>query len=446
MGLIGNMLHAIYAGCTCIVMNPVSFMQRPRRWLEAITQYKVTHSGGPNFAYDLCTEKISKADLSGLNLSSWRIAYNGAEPVKAATMQLFSERFKTVGFDPASFYPCYGLAEATLLVAGSKKRQPPVTINIKAQQPIVSCGQVARGMHVLLHTEKEEVTGDLQEGEICIAGESVTEGYWKKNNDHLFYTLGGRRYLRTGDTGFFYNNELFILGRIKELIIVRGRNIDPADLEQIAAACNNHIEPNGVAAFAIAEEGGSFALLVEIKRTSLQQANLQTLVSHLDTEIANAIGIRPYDIVLTTPRQIPRTTSGKIQRLACQAMYASNETAAIASKRNRQQPASHQNERLLEAVKQKGDAHSVRQYLEATISEKLGVPVNDSLHQLNDLAAIGLDSIGAIEMVHKVNRDLQLNLDASVLFREHTLNDLVTTIERLLWLKNKKNTGKEIMI
>src|SRR6185369_6010238 len=241
MGLIGNVLQPLHAGCRCVLMAPAAFLQRPRRWLEAVSRYggtsEGTTSGGPSFAYELCVRRIPPEQREGLDLRSWRVAFNGAEPVRAETMARFAEAFAPCGFDPAAFYPCYGLAEATLFVsggeAGSLPREEPVT----GGRPLVSCGHVWGGQRIAIadpETGAEMPPG--AEGEIWVAGPSVAAGYWRNpeatERDFRARLIGREEpFLRTGDLGVMVGEgaagDLYVTGRIKDLVILRGRNHYP---------------------------------------------------------------------------------------------------------------------------------------------------------------------------------------------------------------------------
>jgi acyl-CoA synthetase (AMP-forming)/AMP-acid ligase II len=240
MGLIGGVLQPLYAGAQCVLMSPLAFVQKPWRWLNAINRYRATTSGGPNFAYDLCVRKINEEQRAALDLSSWNVAFNGAEPVRAETLAQFARTFAPCGFRKKSFFPCYGLAEATLFVSGGQVEEEPVVCSLQTAelqqgrvaettgegQKLVGCGGPWMGQQVVIvdpETESECASGEV--GEICVAGPSVALGYWNKpeETEKVFHARNGTS-LRTGDLGFFRNGELFVIGRLKDLIIVRGRN------------------------------------------------------------------------------------------------------------------------------------------------------------------------------------------------------------------------------
>ncbi|HET9212138.1 MAG TPA: proline iminopeptidase-family hydrolase, partial [Thermoanaerobaculia bacterium] len=242
MGLIGNVLQPLHAGGRCVLMSPVAFLQRPMRWLEAVSRYRGTVSGGPNFAYELCLRKAAPEALSRLDLSSWRVAYNGAEPVRASTLERFAEAFAPCGFRAEALYPCYGLAEATLFVTGGH--------GARVEKERVSCGSAWQR----IVTVDPETGEERPEGEVWISGPSVARGYWENEEAtardfHAFLPTGEGPFLRTGDLGFLSGGELYVTGRLKDLIILRGRNHYPQDVELTAERSHPDLHPGGGAAF-----------------------------------------------------------------------------------------------------------------------------------------------------------------------------------------------------
>ncbi|MEW6738005.1 MAG: fatty acyl-AMP ligase, partial [Acidobacteriota bacterium] len=252
MGLIGGILQPLYKGFPVTLMSPITFLQRPLRWLQAISRTQATISGGPNFAYDLCVRKISEEEKASLDLSSWRLAFNGAEPIRSETMARFSQAFAVCGFRAEAFYPCYGLAEATLIVSGGSKTATPIINKIDGALfeyhkvittdkheaiTVVGCGRCDQSQRILI-VDTETLTVCLPDrvGEIWVSGPSVAQGYWQKplENDKVFNAFtdnGEGPFLRTGDLGFIKDGELFVTGRLKDLIIIRGRNYYPQDIE-----------------------------------------------------------------------------------------------------------------------------------------------------------------------------------------------------------------------
>ncbi|MGB8192326.1 MAG: AMP-binding protein [Chitinophagaceae bacterium] len=464
MGLIGNLLHALYVGCTCIVMSPLQFVQDPKKWLRAISKYKVTHSGGPNFAYDLCVSRISPEQVNDLDLSSWKVAYNGSEPVRADTMQQFSERFSFIGFNENAFVTCYGLAEATLLVAGVKKdntaprviavntdsnstdRIQLVDSSTAGARKMVSSGKLAAGVEVKIFGCGSQADRELREGEICIAGDNVTQGYWNKKDKDLFVNIGSRRFLRTGDTGFFYNNELYISGRIKEMLVVRGRNIYPYDIEQSVYKAVDGVSANGVAVFGRAELEDELVVVAELTKAALIGQQYARIIEQISNEVIAAAGITPYDIILTKPLAIPRTTSGKLQRVKCREQYEQQTFPAAASKLQSSSFTRLRDPLLKQAVLLNMDSDAVEKYLFDLISSKVPHFSQAHIEHAAELTEIGLDSIKAMELINTISKELDITVDISRVFRGNTFGSLVSLIESTLWLKNNQLSGKEIII
>ncbi|MGH8462571.1 MAG: AMP-binding protein, partial [Pseudomonas sp.] len=247
MGLIGGLLQPIFSGVPCVLMAPAYFLARPQRWLQAISDHGGTISGGPDFAYRLCSERISSAALATLDLSRWRVAYSGSEPIRQDSLHAFAEKFAGCGFSAERFFASYGLAEATLFVSGSRRGQGIDALTLDAaalarnsaepgQDSVqMSCGRSQPG-HAVQIVEPQQLTvlADNQVGEIWACGPSIAKGYWRnpQASAQTFVELGGQTWLRTGDLGFLRDGELFVTGRLKDLLIVRGHNLYPQDLEK----------------------------------------------------------------------------------------------------------------------------------------------------------------------------------------------------------------------
>ncbi|BAZ49866.1 AMP-dependent synthetase and ligase [Nostoc sp. NIES-4103] len=346
MGLIGNVLQPMYMGVPCILMSPVAFLQRPVRWLEAISHYKATTSGGPNFAYDLCVSKIPPEQRLNLDLSTWSVAFNGAEKVRAETIEQFTNAFAECGFSQKAFYPCYGLAEATLFVCGGTKAAAPVVEKVQSEaleqnqvvlskqetgkvQKIVSCGRATLEQQIVIaHPETLTTCAPNQVGEIWVAGSSVAGGYWNRpiETENTFgaylQDTGDGPFLRTGDLGFLHNGELFVTGRIKDLIVIRGRNHYPQDIELAAQISHPALRPSASAAFAV-EVDGSERLVVacEVERSYIRNGEFDEVAKAIRQAIWNSQELEVYTVVLLKTGSIPKTSSGKIQRLSCQASF-----------------------------------------------------------------------------------------------------------------------------
>lgn len=324
MGLIGNMMQPLWMGVPCILMSPLDFLLKPYRWLQAITRYRATTSGAPDFAYDLCVRRITPEQRETLDLSTWDLAYNGAEPIRAKTIESFTRTFAPHGFRAEAFYPCYGLAEATLLVSGGKKAAVPATTGFDSRV-LVSCGEPKLEEKILIadpETCIECAPGQL--GEIWVAGPNVCKGYWNRPDataetfDAYLRDTGEGPFLRTGDLGSMQNGELFIQGRIKDTIIVRGMNHYPQDIEHVVQQSNPAFRPHCGAAFAVDVEGEEKVVVVqEVDRELYRRLDPDSLVADARQAVADAHGLQVHAVSLIKAGSIPRTSSGKVQRFQC---------------------------------------------------------------------------------------------------------------------------------
>ncbi len=296
MGLIGGILQPLYAGFPVTLLSPVAILQRPLRWLQAISRTRGSTSGGPPFAYDLCVRKITSEQRASLDLSSWDVAFIGAEPVRYETLERFAATFAPCGFRREAFYPCYGLAEATLIASGGLKTAPPVVFTIQnaalehnrvaaapeekgGGQTLVGCGQSLRDQEiVIVHPEKLTRCQPNEVGEIWLAGTSVARGYWNRSEETegIFQArlaeTGEGPFLRTGDLGFLKDGELFVTGRLKDLIIVAGHNHYPQDIELTVEGSHPSVRPGCCAAFSVDIDGEERLVIVtEVERRSLDE-------------------------------------------------------------------------------------------------------------------------------------------------------------------------------
>jgi acyl-CoA synthetase (AMP-forming)/AMP-acid ligase II len=339
MGLIGMILQPVYVGCSAVLMSPGAFLQDPRRWLRAITRYNGTTSGAPNFAYDFCVDRIAEHERSEFDLRRWRIAYNGSEPIRASTLERFTSAYKPAGFRPEAFYPCYGLAEATLLVTGVRPADPPVVrTDQRLAKTVVGCGRSHSEQRVVIvDPDTCMPLADGQLGEIWIAGASVASGYWNRPdetkaafNGRLATTLEGP-FLRTGDLGMISDGELFVTGRLKEIMIVRGRNHYPQDVEQTAERGHVALRPGCGAAF-LAENDGRERLVVvqELRKEFLNNPPVEEIARGVREAVALEHGLQVSSLVLIRTGTLPKTSSGKIQRRLCHAHYLEGRLEKVA--------------------------------------------------------------------------------------------------------------------
>lgn len=354
MGLIGNLLQPLYLGIPCILMPPVVFLQKPIRWLKAISNYRATTSGGPNFAYDLCVNKVKPEQLTDIDLSSWDLAFNGAEPIRAETLNKFSEKFAHCGFKKETFYPCYGMAETTLFATGGDKTKKPVIRGVKAQsleqnlvvesdssspdsRLFVGCGYPYRDTEVAI-VNPESLTqcqrGEV--GEIWISGKTLARGYWERaqlTQETFGATLaetGEKKYLCTGDLGFILDGELFLTGRLKDAIIIRGQNHYPQDIEQTVQQSHPALRVNGGAVVAVEADGQEKLVIIqEVERNYLKHLDIKEVRKTIAFSVTAQHSLPIHATVLIKPGSLPKTSSGKIQRHICRQQFINNELQVI---------------------------------------------------------------------------------------------------------------------
>lgn len=354
MGLIGGILQPLYTGYPATLLSHMMFLQRPLRWLQAISRFHATTSGGPNFAYDLCVKKIKPEQRELLDLSSWEVAFNGAEPIYNKTLDQFAEYFAPCGFRRKSFLPCYGLAEATLMVAGGPKGRTPVTQNLITSgleqnqviitseknndtRTLVSCGQKISDQQInIVNAETMTLCSSDQIGEIWVSGPSVAKGYWNKPLE-TGLTFGARlsnpdegSFLRTGDLGFLHEGELYITGRLKNLIISDGKNHYSHDIEKTVERSHPAIRLAGCAVFSIIDSVSERIIVIAEVENKLA-VDSEQIIKAIRHAVAFNHDLHIDDIKLTNPGDIPRTTSGKIRHFLCKTNYMAEAFKEIKS-------------------------------------------------------------------------------------------------------------------
>lgn len=352
MGLVGGILAPLYQGSLNVLMSPMSFLQRPFRWLQAISRYQAATSGGPNFAYDLCVRKITPEQRVQLDLSSWSVAFNGAEPVRSETLDRFAEMFEPCGFRREAFYPCYGLAEAALIVSGGYKPAEPVVRSFDAKalesrkvvelpamddgaRRLVGSGRLLPDEQIVIaDPETMSLCGPGQVGEIWVSNPSVAQGYWQRpeETEDVFHArLRGTNegpFLRTGDLGFFQDGELFVAGRLKDLIIIRGLNHYPHDIELTAEKSHEAMRPGCGAAFTVdVHDAAKLVIVYEIDRR--QKGELAEIFEAIRRDVSREHELIVDAIVLVKAGSIPKTSSGKIQRHACRNAFLAGSLEVV---------------------------------------------------------------------------------------------------------------------
>ncbi|GAB2596851.1 hypothetical protein GCM10027168_32070 [Streptomyces capparidis] len=354
MGLIGGILTPLYFGCEATLMSPVSFLRRPLSWLRTVSRHGGTITGGPNFAYDLCVRRAKDADLAGLDLSGLEVTFTGAEPVRADTLERFTARFAPHGFRAESFYPCYGLAEATLFVTGGRPLGGWRSVRVarealdlegtarpaapgEPERSLVSCGSPGPGTRMLVvDPATAKPLDDGAVGEVWLASSSVADGYWRRPREtaEVFgarTAAGEGPYLRTGDLGFVLDGELFVAGRTKDLVVVNGRNVHPTDIERACEAAVEGIRRNCGAAFAVEDDAGAAERLVVVYEAEPgDEERYRAAVEGIRRTVSMEVSVPPRAVVLVRPRTIPKTSSGKVQRWLARRHFLAGELEEVA--------------------------------------------------------------------------------------------------------------------
>jgi acyl-CoA synthetase (AMP-forming)/AMP-acid ligase II len=347
MGLVLNVLESFYLGALCVVLSPTSFVQRPLVWLRAIGSYRAEVASGPNFAFDLCVSRFRAEQMEGVDLSCWKIALNGAEPVRAATIDQFAAKFAPYGFEPRAMYPAYGMAEATLLISGGRRGDDVVTRSVSREalqrgiiaapksgadaQVLVGCGRALVGEEIAIvdpDSRRRRSTDEV--GEIWVRGANVAAGYWQNpvaTAETFAATIageGGAQWLRTGDLGFLDDaGEIYITGRIKDVIIIYGNNHYPQDIEATMQSAHPALRQNCGAAFSYVDQRGleKLVLVQEVERSRRQHVSTDEIEKRIRAAISHEHEVSVHEIVLIRPGSIPKTTSGKIQRRLTQQLW-----------------------------------------------------------------------------------------------------------------------------
>ncbi|SMF06778.1 MULTISPECIES: non-ribosomal peptide synthetase [unclassified Pseudomonas] len=433
MGLIGGLLQPIFSGVPCVLMSPAYFLGRPLRWLEAISEYRGTISGGPDFAYRLCSERVSETALERLDLSNWRVAYSGSEPIRLDTLERFAEKFAACGFTANNFFASYGLAEATLFVAGGRRGHGIPALRVDEQalaanraepgqgSAIMSCG-TSQPEHAVLIADPHTLSelADNCVGELWASGPSIAHGYWRnpEASAKTFVQHAGRTWLRTGDLGFIREGEVYITGRLKDLLIVRGHNLYPQDIEQTIEREVEVVRKGRVAAFAVNDNGlEGIGIAAEISRSVQKILPPEALIKAIRQAVAEAYQEAPCAVVLLNPGGLPKTSSGKVQRAACALRQADGSLDCYA-----QFPDLH--------------AQASTVALESELQSRIAAIWREQL-QVATVAAddhfflLGGNSITATQVVARLRETLGLELNLRLLFEAPTLSGFAAGVAQL---------------
>lgn len=455
MGLIGNVLQTLYLGCSCTLMSPLAFLQRPARWLKAISHYGAHTSGGPNFAYDHCVRRFHPEQCSDLDLSCWRVAYNGSEPIRQDTLARFTEIFEPYGFREQAFYPCYGLAESTLFVTGSNPQRgysrltvktsaleqrviAPVAEESDASTTLVSSGYDTSHQRIkIVDPATRRACPANTIGEIWIDGPSVAKGYWNQPAETADVFQAGldgdgdTNFLRTGDLGFIHDGQLYVSGRLKDCIIIRGRNLFPQDIEATVERCHAAVRPTGCAAFAMNVHGEE-RLAVAAEVTLRERApELRDVIDALRRSVGEEHGVHTFAVLLLRPRSLPKTSSGKVQRRACREAYdcgalelvACSLTDTTANEHMEMDWNASASGQLVEM-----NANERHWWLEKLLQREIAKSLNTDSSGI-DLDAhpgsFGLDSLQGLELHNRLESALNVALPVSLIWDEPTLSGVV---------------------
>lgn len=467
MGFMVGVLQPLYAGVQVVLMSPVTFLQHPIQWLRAISHYRGTTSGGPNFAYELCAHKIAEEQLSLLDLSSWTVAFNGAEPVRAETLQRFAKVFERCGFRREAFYPCYGLAEATLAVSGGRKSASPIIKKIRSDalqngqavetvdghegaRTIVGCGSALGGQKIeIVNTETNAKCPPGEVGEIWVSGPSIAPGYWKRSAEteqtfraYIPDTEEGP-FLRTGDLGFIQGRELFVTGRLKDLIIIRGINHYPQDIELTVEASHPALRPGCGAAFSI-EINSEEKLVIVQEVDGRRKFDPSEVILAIRKSVSENHELQAYASVLVKPGTIPKTSSGKIQRDACRKAFLSGNLDEVHRSvsddcRSQLREDSYARKALL-AIDSEKRLSVAESYVMELGSRVLQVPLSQ-MHPERPLSAFGLDSLMALELKSQIETQLGVPVSASTLLGADSIRQIASHVLERLAADSAMSTG-----
>ena len=408
LGLVTGVFLPIYLRATAVLMAPITFIQKPELWFQSIERYNATVAGAPNFAFDLCAERISPEQFSSEALSSWRIAFNAAEPVRAETLERFVQRFSTIGFEKSSVFPAYGMAESTAFVSGgpsdntyikliadtdelANNRFVEATCEARHTTELIGCGQIRDSHPVrIMSTSTGEILKDGEIGEIQVAGGSVSEGYWNKAelNAQVFNILVDdadtqtRRFYATGDLGFLWKNEIFIAGRIKDIIIINGVNYYPHDIELCAAKVNSALSSDST--IATETSAGNVVLILEVSRNQIKHLDYPEVATQIRNCVFQQAGLRLADVIFVKPFSLPKTSSGKVQRSKSRDLLLKGQLPIITGSPS-------QNNDTPAPVVKLSDTEST---LVSVIRKLIGIDEFD-IHQ--DFVDTGFDSLKLIE-------------------------------------------------
>ena len=463
MGLVGGILNPLFCGCTSTLMSPMAFLSRPVRWLRAIAKYRISVSGGPNFAYALCNEKVSEEECEGLDLSCWETAFNGAEPIRADVLEEFTRRFEKYGFRHNSHYPCYGMAETTLIVTGGRRDDPPIVLpfngerldqhevvpcgfNDADKRMLVGCGRELPGERIVIVDPRTQTRPpDDHVGEIWVRSPSVGEGYWNKHEEteKVFHAQLAdepageeNQFLRTGDLGFISDGELFVTGRLKDLIIIRGVNRYPQDIEATVEAASPQLRSAGAGAFGVNYKGRERLVVVaEVERG--RDNNWDEVIHVIRSDVSAEHDVPPDAVILVRQGSIPKTSSGKIQRHACRNAFLDGQLRIVeqwygwetnASDLDRHGSAKHLNKISDEAEVDP----TIAEYVMAQVREVAKERAKELTLDSNLVVDLGLDSLERLEIASALEQSFDGRFPDEVLQDIETIREIAIAVKEHL--------------
>lgn len=442
MGLIGTLLQPLYVGGCNYIINPKTFLRSPFTWLKAISKYKGTTVGGPNFALDYCVQNTTEEQKRKINLSSIKVYFCGSEPIRIESLKNFKNSFKKCGFTLEKFLPCYGLAESTLMVTGINRFEFPTWIEVNKKDlerskevvlssnsanslKYVSSGYTWLDTNVVIVDPLTKNQLDEREiGEIWISGSSVGKGYWndKKETEltfNAFTTENNGPFLRTGDLGFIHKNHLYVSGRSKDMIIIRGINYYPQEIEHSVENAHDALQLNAAAAFSIdINEIEGLVVINELKRTALRDFNEEEVFKSIQSKITTEHQIQARIIVLISPGSLPRTTSGKTKRYGCKEAYLTDNLKVITQRKYESLEINNQISPTNEITKT-----TIQGWLINWVSNKLNLNAED-IDPQNPIMSYGLDSIAMVELEREVSNQFKIKIELSDFLENNTISDL----------------------
>ncbi|MBQ4862211.1 non-ribosomal peptide synthase/polyketide synthase [Pseudoalteromonas sp. MMG013] len=481
LGLVNTILLPVYLGAKSVLMPPVKFIQKPSSWFEAITEFGGTICGAPNFAFELCVDKLAHLDLSSIDLSTWEVAFNAAEPIQAQTLVKFYDAFSKYGFKKEAAYPSYGMAEATVFLTGGRVNSQAVTQKFAAKAladnlvvadsidsednviELVACGQMqSKHELIIVNPDTYEELSAGQVGEIWVRGPSLSRGYWKMDelNSQVFdqetTNTHKKGWYRTGDLGFTHNNELFIAGRLKDLLIIRGQNFYPQDLEWCAQSSHPELQKGGCAAISFSDEHGQekLTLVAEVSRKAVRNKQYQSMTDAIKQAISSEFELSVENVVLLKPGASLKTSSGKIRRRATKEAYLQGALAIVAEDdvvravpEDAHAKQGELSEQILDYITH--DVNSaqfnythltelVTQYLKVLLCQLTKRLIKDS--ELEEaVIALGLESLNSIELTHQIEKDLAVKLSLNDLFSGVSVIEMAQSLSQTLATHNTQS-------